>query len=137
MENGGIAPCVMEVRWGDMDALGHVNNTVYFRFFEEARMRLLQGMESIPKSEKTFVLAHTSCDFLRPMHYPAHAVVFQNLVRIGRSSVEIEAAIEKQGEPGVPCAKGRYIVVGVDIVNQRPSPWSEVELAQLQSYMPA
>jgi acyl-CoA thioester hydrolase len=125
----------MEVRWGDMDALGHVNNTVYFRFFEEARMRLVQEMDSIPKSEKTFVLAHTSCDFIRPMHYPAHAVVFQNLVRVGRSSIEIEAIIEKQGEPGAPCAKGRYIVVGVDVANQRPLPWSEAELAQLQLYL--
>jgi acyl-CoA thioester hydrolase len=69
------------------------------------------------------------------MHYPAHAVVFQNLVRVGRSSIEIEAIIEKQGEPGAPCAKGRYIVVGVDVANQRPLPWSEAELAQLQLYL--
>jgi acyl-CoA thioesterase FadM len=54
---------------------------------------------------------------------------------VGRSSIEIEAIIEKQGEPGAPCAKGRYIVVGVDVANQRPLPWSEAELAQLQLYL--
>ncbi len=122
---------VMPVRWGDLDALNHVNNTVYFRFFEEARMQLLGRMRAAANSGKAFVLAHTSCDFFRPLHYPATAVVVQSVVRVGRSSVEFEAVIEREDEPGVPYAKGRYIVVGVDAATQRPVPWEAAEISLL------
>ncbi|WP_245153585.1 acyl-CoA thioesterase [Allopusillimonas ginsengisoli] len=123
----------MPVRWGDLDALNHVNNTVYFRFFEEARMQLLEQAQAITQAGKTFVLAHTSCDFIRPLHYPATAIVLQTLTRVGRSSLEFSAVIEREGEPGVPYAKGRYIVVGVDAVSQRPAPWEAAEIALLSS----
>lgn len=118
---------VMPVRWGDQDALNHVNNTVYFRFFEEARMQLLERARLITAGGKTFVLAHTSCDFIRPLCYPATAVVLQTLSRIGRSSLTFDAVIEREGEPGVPYATGRYIVVGVDAQTQRPAPWTDSE----------
>ncbi|TEA78592.1 acyl-CoA thioesterase [Allopusillimonas ginsengisoli] len=130
---GSVSRHVMPVRWGDLDALNHVNNTVYFRFFEEARMQLLEQAQAITQAGKTFVLAHTSCDFIRPLHYPATAIVLQTLTRVGRSSLEFSAVIEREGEPGVPYAKGRYIVVGVDAVSQRPAPWEAAEIALLSS----
>ncbi|MGB6105104.1 MAG: acyl-CoA thioesterase [Pusillimonas sp.] len=134
---GSVFRCAMQVRWGDLDALNHVNNTVYFRFFEEARVQLFSQVGMIPPYGKVCVLAHVSCDFLRPLLYPATAVVTQALVRIGRSSIEMDTLLEREDEPGVLYAKGRYVMVGADGATGKPLPWTERELARLAELMTA
>ena len=128
---GGIFRCVMPVRWGDLDALNHVNNTVYFHFFEEARAQLFSVAGIVSRSKRETVLAHASCDFLRPLTYPATIVVSFVLLRVGTSSMEVEALIERQGEPGVLYAKGRNVIVGTDPGTGKSMAWSVHELAQL------
>jgi acyl-CoA thioester hydrolase len=62
-----------EVIWGDMDAFAHVNNTVYFRYFESARMAFMvkTNMLGILEQSNTGpILASTSCDFRAPLTYP-------------------------------------------------------------------
>jgi acyl-CoA thioester hydrolase len=62
-----------DVIWGDMDAFGHVNNTVYFRYFEDARIAYLDkiGMRE-EKAASNFgpILATAQCNFRRPLEYP-------------------------------------------------------------------
>lgn len=134
---GSAIRCAMPVRWGDLDALNHVNNTVYFRFFEEARVQLFSKVGLMPPSRKAGVVAHVSCDFLKPLMYPAMAVVTQVLVRVGRSSIEMETLLEREDEPGVIYAKGRYVMVGTDAETGKSLPWSEQELALLAELMSA
>ncbi len=55
----------MPLRWGDSDALNHLNNTLYFRLMEEARMRSCTPPASACRRMRA-ILAHASCDFLRP-----------------------------------------------------------------------
>ena len=59
------------IRWGDMDAMGHVNNTVYFRYMEQAR---IAWFESLPRAEAwgeiSIVIVNASCNFRRPINYP-------------------------------------------------------------------
>lgn len=77
------------VRWGDMDAYGHINNTVYFRFFEQARVEWLlqQGFLVSPREPQGPVIVHTDCTFLRPVTYPVEAVdVHIRAGQPGRSS---------------------------------------------------
>ncbi|MEZ5447927.1 MAG: acyl-CoA thioesterase [Thiolinea sp.] len=64
--------CRIPVRWGDMDAYGHVNNTVYFRFFEEACVQLIEQLASgrIAGSNHGPVIVTANCAFLRPVLYP-------------------------------------------------------------------
>lgn len=134
---GSVFRCAMQVRWGDLDALNHVNNTVYFRFFEEARVQLFSLAGVIQSENKVSVVAHVSCDFLKPLFYPATAVVSQVLVRVGRSSIEMETLLERDDEPGVLYAKGRYVMVGADPVTGKSLPWTEQELARLAQLMDA
>jgi acyl-CoA thioester hydrolase len=64
-----------EVIWGDMDAFGHVNNTVYFRYFEDARMAFFECCGANEHKAKTRIgpiLASTQCDFRAPLSYPDH-----------------------------------------------------------------
>ncbi len=68
-------PVVIEipVAWGDMDAFGHVNNVVYFRYFESARIAYFEQIDYLALMERTGVgpiLAATSCRFRAPLTYP-------------------------------------------------------------------
>ena len=114
------------LRWGDMDAMSHLNNVMYFRLMEEARIQWFQefGFPTLPTAEAP-ILAHVSCDFVRAMTYPGTAVVRQIVTRVGRSSVEMSLSIEKAGEPGVTYATGRSVIVWYDYSEGRSKPWPE------------
>lgn len=80
----------IQVRWGDMDALGHVNNTVYFRYAEQARIEWLEaiGIHDIVDVDEGVVIVNASCTFLKPVTYPA--------------TVEIRTLIGKPGNSSLP-----------------------------------
>jgi len=114
------------LRWGDMDAMAHLNNTIYFRLMEEARIRWFHeiGFSTLPTSQAP-ILAHVSCDFLRAMTYPGVARVTQTITKVGRSSVEMALAIERTDEPGTQYATGRSVIVWFDYVSNKAQPWPE------------
>jgi acyl-CoA thioester hydrolase len=122
----------LELRWGDMDALHHVNNTVYFRYFEEARVRLFARVHPDVFARRALVLARTSCDFLKPLLYPASIVVGLKLMHVGRSSLEFECWIADAENRQSVHATGRSVIVCVDMQTQRPVPWTDEELQALQ-----
>lgn len=73
-------PVVVElpVQWGEMDAYGHVNNTVFFRYFETARIAYLDRcgfLESYDDQRVGAILHSTQCRFRRPLHYPDTVLV--------------------------------------------------------------
>ena len=122
----------LETRWGDLDALRHVNNTRYFQYFEEARVKLFDALEGGSSLRCPSVLAHASCDFLKPLLYPACIVVSLKLLRVGHSSLELECWIAEAEDPEVVHAKGRNVLVCVDAHTQRPVAWSPAQLQALQ-----
>lgn len=77
------------VRWGDMDAYGHVNNTVYFRYFEQARVEWLeqQGSRVSPDEPVGPVIINASCTFYMPVNYPATVQVKMYGGEPGRTSL--------------------------------------------------
>ena len=77
------------VRWGDMDALGHVNNTVYFRYTEQARIDWLEslGFAVVVGVEEGPVIINASCTFFKPITYPATVEVRTLIGKPGRSSL--------------------------------------------------
>jgi acyl-CoA thioester hydrolase len=80
----------MPVRWGDMDAMGHVNNTVYFRYMEQARIEwfyaFARELDTKPYAEQGPVIINASCTFLEPLVYPGDVEVKMFLGELGRSS---------------------------------------------------
>jgi acyl-CoA thioester hydrolase len=111
------------LRWGDSDALNHLNNTLYFRLMEEARIQMLYAAGVALPADSGPILAHASCDFLRPLTYPASVRVIHTLARVGRSSMEFDLVLEKAGDARGPYARGRNILVWMDYVGNRPEPW--------------
>jgi acyl-CoA thioester hydrolase len=116
----------MPLRWGDMDAMGHLNNVMYFRLMEEARIQWFAafGFATMPSGQAP-ILAHAACDFVKAMTYPALAIVRQVVTKVGRSSVEMSLTIERKDEPGVLYATGRTVIVWYDYVAGKSTPWPE------------
>jgi acyl-CoA thioester hydrolase len=79
----------MPIRWGDMDAYGHVNNTVYFRYMEQARVEWIEAMGVIVRPGGSGpVIINASCTFLKPMNYPGTVEVRTYAGHPGRSSLQ-------------------------------------------------
>ena len=124
---------VIPLRWGDLDAMNHLNNTLYFRLMEEARICWFADNDMMTRGDRDGpILAFASCDFLKPMTYPADARVTQTVTRVGRSSMDLDMTIEgvDDREP-VLYAKGRNVLVWMDYRNGRPAPWPERLLTAL------
>lgn len=102
--------------WGEMDALGHVNNARYFTWFESARMALFErvGLASTGTPEIGPILAHASCDFLAPVRHPAEIIVGARIAKLGNSSFTMEYAAAEASAPDTPVARGTGVVVLID-----------------------
>lgn len=102
--------------WGDMDALGHVNNARYFAWFESARIALFErvGLAATGTPEIGPILAHTRCDFLAPVRYPAEVLAGTRIARLGITSFTMTYQIALAGEPGRAVARGEGVVVLID-----------------------
>ena len=117
----------IEVRWGDMDSLGHVNNAQYFVYSECARIayfdELFAGDESFLR-EQGPILAAIACDYHEQVHYPAQLEVGIGIRRMGNSSLELVCPIFHQGQDSA-VADIRATIVWFDYVNQRSMPLPE------------
>lgn len=83
----------IEVRWGDMDAMGHVNNSIYFRYCESARIALLRSLNITSRAEGSLcgpTLVTTSCDFKREVKYPALLDVGVRVEHLSRRSFAMQ-----------------------------------------------
>jgi acyl-CoA thioester hydrolase len=110
----------MAIRWGDMDAMGHVNNTLYFRYLEVARFEWLQsiGCRADPRGEGPLIV-NAFCNFYKQLEYPADITVKMYASDPGRSSFESWATIERVDDPGVVYASGGATTVWVDFPKQK------------------
>jgi len=105
----------IDMRWGDMDALGHLNNTVYFRFLEQTRLDWLESLGyHIDPEGIGPVLASTSCNFLKPLVYPATVRITLELEKLGRSSLTLRHRFFREDDPETVYATADVVLVWVD-----------------------
>jgi acyl-CoA thioester hydrolase len=123
------------VRWGDMDALGHVNNTVYFRYMEQARIEWLEGLGIVllaAGATESAVIVNASCTFLIPVTYPATLEVRLLAGRPGRSSIPTYYELRCQGDERL-VAEGAAKVIWVDPATGRSAPLPDHVRAVLEA----
>lgn len=109
-------------RWGDVDMLGHVNNTKFFTYDECARLAYFDRlMQNDPKFWKEYglILAHIGADFLAQLKLPAELRIGFRISKIGRSSLKTEAAMFR-GEEAVAVTRG--VVVWFDYAKNQALP---------------
>lgn len=133
-KEGGVFKTIIPIRWGDMDAFGHVNNCVYFRYVEEARAQCFDVENIFVPRYRAPVLVHASMDFINPVRYPASVRVALTLTRVGNASLTFDVLIESMEEPRVPYAKGKNIVVVTDQQTGKSSPLKVNELEHLARF---
>ena len=113
------------IRWGDMDAYGHVNNTVYFRYMEQARVEFLQQSDcpAVPHGDAP-VIINASCTFLIPLNYPGTVEVRMYCGLPGRSSVPTHYELRLEGDPETLYATGdaKMVWMNVDTGKSVPIP---------------
>jgi acyl-CoA thioester hydrolase len=115
-----------DIRWGDMDAFGHVNNTVYFRYMESARIAFLEQAagETDPQGEGP-VIVTAYCTFARQLKYPGQIEVHTFVGAPGRSSIEVTHEIrlvDAHGKAEVVHAEGGAKVVWVNFAAEKSVP---------------
>lgn len=128
----------LPVLWGHMDALGHVNNTVYLRFFEEARIVLFDRVDLRAVRRETRIgpiLASTSVRFLRPLLHPDTVVIETGVRSVGQTSFVLAYQITSR-RSGVVAASGDSAVVMYDYARGEKVPVEDELRARLLS-MPA
>ena len=116
------------LRWGDMDALGHVNQAVYHELLEEARTALITGLSTPAKG--SFVMARVELNYRREISLANRYVeVTLQVQSVGRSSVTVEQQVFRAD--GELAAEGISVMVAWDPVSRSSRPLSEGELAAL------
>lgn len=110
------------IRWGDMDAYGHVNNTVYFRFMEQARVEWLESQNCVVRPGGLGpVIINASCTFMLPMNYPGTVEVRTYVGSLGRSSCQTFVEMRLLGDDRL-YAEGSAKIVWMDTQTGKSAP---------------
>ena len=125
------------IRWGDMDAMGHVNNTVSFRYMEQARISWFDdlGLRPDPAGEGP-VIVNAACTFARQLEYPGTVLARQYVCELGRSSIMTYVDMLRTDDPGTIYAHGSAKVVWVDFPRQKSTPMPDAIRALMRRSCP-
>ncbi len=116
----------MPIRWGDMDAFGHVNNTVYFRYMEQVRISWFERLGLIATEEgQGPVVVNASMAFLRQLHYPGDIIGRMSVGKPGRSSFDTGFELMRADDPDTLYARGAARCVWIDYAAGRSVPMPE------------
>ncbi len=122
-------PVIVElaVAWGDMDAYGHVNNVVYFRYFEQARIAYLDSIGWLQLKDSIGhgpIVASTQARYRRPLRYPDRIAVATRLVRMESDRITLQYALASQSWNAI-AAEGEVVVVSYDYGRNQKIPIPE------------
>lgn len=128
---------IVPIRWGDMDAMGHVNNATYFRYMECARIDWFGsvGFQPNPKGEGP-VIGNVFCNFLHQLEYPGDVLVRTHVGRIGNSSIDTWQTLSLTSDPQRICANGGATVVWVDFQRGSSAPLPDEVRRRLDALQP-
>lgn len=113
----------LPIRWGDMDAMGHVNNTVYFRYLEIVRIEWMRaiGCEPDPRGEGP-VIVNAFCNFHKQLEYPGEVRATLFVSDPGRSSFESWCTLSRSDDLDTLYASGGATTVWVNFPLQKSTP---------------
>jgi acyl-CoA thioester hydrolase len=108
-------------RWADNDAYGHVNNTVFYQWFDSAVNAWLveQGMLDIATGDPIGLVVETRCAYFEPLAFPQDVDVGLAVAKLGRSSIRYRIAVFGAGRDSA-AAQGEFVHVVVDRTSRRP-----------------
>jgi acyl-CoA thioester hydrolase len=113
----------ISTRWMDNDAYGHVNNVVYYSWFDTAVNAYLieAGVLDVEHGATIGLVVETQCNYFAPLAFPENVEAGIRVAKLGASSVRYEVGLFAQGAP-LTAAKGHFVHVYVDRQTRRPVP---------------
>jgi len=111
---------IQDVIWGDLDAFGHVNNTVYLRYFEDVRIAYFERLGMLLLKEQTQrgpILANVSCDFKLPVGYPDRIHIGGRASVTGPKKILMEFCVYSEQFDAI-AAKGSGLVIYFNYADQ-------------------
>jgi acyl-CoA thioester hydrolase len=108
------------IRWGDMDAMGHLNNGTYFRYLETIRIDWMHSIGAVPDPLGAGpVIVNAFCNFYQQLVYPGNVLVKMYTSDPGRTTFETWGTMERSEAPGLVCAAGGATTIWVDFPAQK------------------
>ena len=117
------------IHWGEMDAFNHLNNVIYYRYAESARIGYLQALGMFDGNMVT-VLAQSSCQYLRPVTYPDTLLLGVRCQRLGNTSIVIEYSYYSCAQELI-VATAEAVIVRLDSDGKDKLPWTAEERERL------
>ncbi len=111
----------MTTRWADNDAYGHVNNTVYYEWFDSAvnAWMVEQGLLDIANGDPIALVVETRCTYAAPLAFPQDVDIGLKAAQLGRSSIRYRIGVFAAGS-ATAAAEGEFVHVVVDRKTRRP-----------------
>lgn len=119
----------IQVRFADTDALGHLNNTAYALYVEQARLEFFRQFGT---TTRTLILAHLALDFRRQVKFGDEVYVTTRVGKIGRTSAHLVQDVYAGGELA---AETRSVVVVFDYAANKPAPIGDETRRRLEAYL--
>lgn len=112
---GNLFKTPIDVRFRDLDAMGHVNNAVYFTYFEEGRKKFFVSSSKVENPlDFSFILAHIDCDYIRPVTLNTRLLLLMWVKEIGNKSFALGYKLVDLSDEAVVYAKGASVQVCFD-----------------------
>lgn len=127
----------IQIRWGDVDMLGHVNNAKYFTYLESARTdylaQLLPNDDGELWKSRGVILADIQCSFGKPLFYPGDVIVGTHVVEFGNKSCQLECGLFPDGSEEA-IATSKAVLVWMDFKAGKPAPWPDDVKRVIQAF---
>lgn len=111
------------IRWGDMDAMGHLNNGTYFRYMESIRLDWMYSVNAVPDPRgEGPIIVNAFCNFYKQLEYPGDVLTKMYVSDPARSTFETWCTLERADQPGIICAAGGATTIWVDFPSKKSKP---------------
>lgn len=120
LEKKLVFETTIPIRWGDMDAMGHLNNGSYFRYLETVRIDWMYQIGCVPgPSGAGPVIVNAFCNFYKQLEYPGTVLAKMYVSDPGRTTFETWCTLSRADDPGVIYAEGGATTIWVDFPSQK------------------
>ncbi|MDB5226943.1 MAG: putative thioesterase [Bacteroidota bacterium] len=129
-------PVKQEILWGEMDGFNHINNVIYFRYFETGRVHFMyeSGIWQMLLDEGVYiVVGKLDCNFIQPLIYPNEIEISVGIKAVGNTSFTVHQKVTSLSK-GL-CAHGDAIIVGTDPETGLKKPWNDKLRAEFSKWM--
>ncbi len=128
-------PIKQQVLWGEMDAFNHINNVVYFRYFETGRVEFFNRAnlwQFFINEDIRIVVGKLECNFIREITHPAEIEIAVGIKKIGNSSLTVHHKVSCNGQIA---AHGEGIIVATSPTNGKSTPWTAALRNEFAKYL--